>query len=286
MQPLKIIITLLVLVIFGIVVGSNLLPMMTVTILNQPTMALPIGIWLIIALSAGILSSISIQLLLFLQQRSLTKKIRQLQTRLQERDEDFFTYTSSSNQEPVAEPKIDPPPASGNRFSFRRTRTQPTSNQSDPSFSSPQPAQPIEVIDDDWLDQPRSNRQLDWDDVPPQPSRATAKAPTYSNPFPTERDRIDTRSNQNRQPEPARIDEVYDADFRLIQPPYKQPLEPEELEYDDEDEEEYLDRVEAEDLIPAKESNRHRNLDEEDWGFDFDDESEEVETSRSRNRKN
>jgi hypothetical protein len=285
MQPLKIIIILLVLVLFGIVVGSNLSVMMTIVVLNQPTTALPIGIWLAIAVGLGLISSISIQLLLFLQRRSATNKIRQLQTRLQERDEDFFTYTS--NPEPSAAQKTEPPLSSRNRFSFRRTRTEPVPNQSD--FNSDSPAKPSTVNDDDWADEPRSNRQLDWDDPPPPPNR---KAPIYSNPFPTERDRVDTRSTQNRQPESARTDEVYDADFRLIQPPYKQPPAEAELEYIDEEEEdgEYAEEypTPANSVEPTftKQSSRPIDVDLEDWGFDFDDEGAEVKNSKSSKRIN
>jgi hypothetical protein len=293
---MKIILILLVLVLFGVMVGSNLSVMMTVVVLNQPTMALPIGIWLVIAVGLGLISSISIQLLLFLQRRSATKKIRQLQTRLQERDEDFFTYTSSPEANPEAKSaqKTEPPLSSRNRFSFRRTRTQPTPNQSDVNNPSPTPTKPSSIIDDDdWEDEPRSNRQLDWDDVPPpqtQTPRASTKAPIYSNFNSTEPQREESRSTQNRSPEIARNDEVYDADFRLIQPPYKQPPEEaEELEYiDQEDEyaEEYPTPINSDEPTFTKQSNRQKDLDLEDWGFDFDDEDAEVNPAKLRTRKN
>ena len=116
MRSIKIIIALIILVTLGLVVGSNLSVLMPVVVLNQPTVALPIGVWLIISIALGILSSSAIQLLLFLQRRTLTKKVRQLQTRLQEQDEDIFTYTSPTDNQPAAEP-AETIPMPRNRFS-------------------------------------------------------------------------------------------------------------------------------------------------------------------------
>jgi hypothetical protein len=277
MRSLKITIALLTLVTLGIVVGSNLSELMAVVILSQPTVALPIGLWLMIAIGLGLLSSSSIQLLLFLQQRSLSKKVRQLQQRLQEQDEDIFTYRSAAPAD-LAETEVPNPQIKRNRFSFRRKR-EPVS--SEPIFTSPRSTSPIEDDVNDWEDEPRSNRQLDWDDVPPpapQPSRTQPAA--YSNPRP-----VESRFASTREPELARTDEVYDADFRLIQPPYKQAQT--EAEYaEDEDELEY-DEEEFEPPANAKEpkftdrSNRQSDrLDDEDWGFDF--EEEESRTSKSK----
>jgi hypothetical protein len=283
MRSIKIIITLLILVTLGLVVGSNLSVLMPIVVLNQPTVALPIGVWLIISIALGILSSSTIQLLLFLQRRTLTKKVRQLQTRLQEQDEDIFTYTSSADNQPAAEP-VETIPMPRNRFSFRRKQapTPPESN-----FTSPRSPQPIEVDDaNDWEDEPAPNHQLDWDEAPPtrqQNASSTTRAKAYSNPRPP--DRVDYRSTQNREPEPARTDEVYDADFRLIQPPYKQPVA-EEFEDIDEEELEY-DQEEFESPVNAPEPKftNKSNLAEEDWGFDFDDEAEEVRTTKSKPRR-
>jgi hypothetical protein len=272
MRSIKITITLLTLVTLGIVVGSNLSELMAVVILSQPTVALPIGLWLLIAIGLGLLSSSAIQLLLFLQRRSLSKKVRQLQQRLQEQDEDIFTYRSAAPED-LAETEVPNPQIKRNRFSFRRQR-EPIS--SEPIFTSPRSTSPIEDNANDWEDEPRSNRQLDWDDVPaPTPQSPRAQPATYSNPRP-----VESRFTSNREPELARTDEVYDADFRLIQPPYKQAQTEEYSEYvEDEDELEYDDEAEFEPPVSVREpkftdrSNRQTDrLDDEDWGFDFDEE--------------
>jgi hypothetical protein len=256
MRSLKITITLLTLVTLGIVVGSNLSELMAVVVLSQPTVALPIGLWLIIAIGLGLLSSSAIQLLLFLQRRSLNKKVRQLQQRLQEQDEDIFTYRSAAPEDPI-EPEVPNPQTQRNRFSFRR--------QQEPVGAEPRSKSSIENDVNDWEDEPSANRQLDWDDVPPR-SQPTA----YSNPRP-----VESRFTSTHEPELARTDEVYDADFRLIQPPYKQ-AQP-EAEYEDELE---YDEEEFEPPATVREPRFTDRLDDEDWGFDFDE--EESRTSKSK----
>jgi hypothetical protein len=57
---MKIIIALLVPILLGIVVGSNLSPSIAIVILNQPTISLPIGVWLLVAIGLGLLSSLLI----------------------------------------------------------------------------------------------------------------------------------------------------------------------------------------------------------------------------------
>jgi uncharacterized membrane protein YciS (DUF1049 family) len=246
MQPLKIVITLVSLIVLAIVVGSNLSPIVTVTILSQPTVMLPVGVWFAIAIGLGLLSSSAIQLLLWLQNRTLTKKVRQLQTRLQDVGEDVFSYT------PPAPPPE--PPVSNTRFATDNFESRNTS----PNFTPPPPVKPIATDDeDDWEKEPVAKPQPEWEDLsPPPPRQQTAKSPERSSYTPRQTfvdDDVDTREG------------VYDADFRLIQPPYKAPVE-DEYEYDDED-------IDDEDLPPPPQSPKSTRVDDseaEDWGFDFD----------------
>jgi hypothetical protein len=273
MRSLKITITLLTLVTLGIVVGSNLSELMAVVVLSQPTVALPIGLWLIISIGLGLISSSAIQLLLFLQRRSLSKKVRQLQQRLQEQDEDIFTYRSAVPEDSI-ETEVPNPQIKRNRFSFRRQQ-EPV--ESEPIFTSPRSTSPSQDDGNDWEDEPRSNRQLDWDEVPlptPQPSRYQPAADAKSRP-------IESRFTSTRDPELARTDEVYDADFRLIQPPYKQAQpEYEEDEYEDEEEEFEPPATVREPKFTDRSNRQSDRLDDEDWGFDFDE--EESRTSKSK----
>lgn len=261
MQSFKILLTLVALVVLGIIVGSNLIPTMTVTILNQATMELPIGLWLAIAIGLGLLSSSIIQLAVWLERRPRDRQIRKLQARLQQ-DEDLFTYKSASPQqsERVPDPVTVEPPAQKKTIfsSYRSPFSQAAATPNDRLNS--QPERRSSIAADDWEDTPVSNRELDWDDdvlTPPQQPNATATS--FERPAPTDRTQIHR-------------DEVYDADFRLVQPPYRQPP-PDELDYRDDEEEEQLERD-----ATAK------NTDDEDWGFDFDTE-DTPQKSRRNNRR-
>jgi uncharacterized membrane protein YciS (DUF1049 family) len=259
MQPLKIVIALVTLIVLAIAIGSNLSPIVTVVVLSQPTVMLPVGVWFIIAIGLGLLSSSAIQLLVWLQNRTLAKKIRQLQSRLQEVGDDVFTYAPP--------PPPPEPPTSKTRFS---TRDNFESSSSQPNFTTPPPVKPTAIDDspkerlrqrDDWEYAPVSKPQPEWEDIspPPPPRQQTPKSEqrrTYTPPIVD--DDLDGREG------------VYDADFRLIQPPYKAPVEEDE----DEDEYEYDDEeIDDEDLAPPPQSPKSPKVNDseaEDWGFDFD----------------
>jgi hypothetical protein len=276
---MKIIITILVLILLGIVVGSNLLTTMTVVILNQPTVALPIGVWLLIAIGAGILSSVLIQLAIVVDRRVLKRQIRQLQSRFQQQDEDFFTYTSST-PEADSSSADKPNPSNPRKSIFNSYRTQFTERFTPP----PSPAPINERDDDDWDELPRSNLQPDWEDSNP-PRAQNLQSPGNSSPVENERIYAEQRSPTiGNQPEQNRR-EVYDADFRLIQPPYREQRATEDdddrlesdFEYNEIDEEEEFDRPSSSGRSTAP--NRYppsSNLDDEDWGFDFDNEDRPV----------
>jgi hypothetical protein len=282
---MKIIIALLVPILLGIVVGSNLLPTMTVIILNQPTIALPIGVWLIIAIGLGLLSSIAVQISISIDRRSLKRQIRQLQSRSPQ-DEAVFTYTPQATRSSAASAKTageDPENQSSgaakpSRFkSYRSTFTE--------RFTQPRSSTPnIPDARDDWDDSSVTNRQLDWEDSPP-PRPQNLQSST--NRSPVETDASSTRQSQpsdwergsqrDRAPSEVNSREVYDADFRLIQPPYKQPLETEfENDLDSEDfEYEDTDRSADKSRSSVKPSSPNRStpttdVDDEDWGFDFE----------------
>ncbi len=293
---MKILLLLLVTILLGILVGSNLSPEITVIVLSQPTITLSIGLWLLIAIGLGLLSSILIQLAIFVDRRLLQRNIRQLQLRLQRSDEDIFTYTSSVPESDYSSPKktasADPgdskksssqndsssKPKKSLFNSYRSSSViEDTVSNTDRSASKPA-AKPTANDSDDWDVEPVSNRQLEWDDStsPRQQNSQSPNPSTKIDPdsiYPERRNqKIDSQTEQNRR-------EVYDADFRLIQPPYKQPVE---TEFDRDRELgnfEYTEIDEADDFysgsLPkppvANRSTASKNSDDEDWGFDFED---------------
>jgi hypothetical protein len=293
---MKILLPLLVLILLGTLVGSNLSPEITVIILSQPTITLPIGLWLLIGIGLGLCSSILIQFAIFVDRRLLQRNIRQLQARLQRSDEDIFTYTSSVPESDRSSPKKTVPadPISSQNSPQQNDNTskpkkslfnsyrspsvvEDTTSSADRSTNKPS-AKPIVNDSDDWEVEPASNRQLEWEDsIPPRqqnsqsPNRSTNvdNTPIYSE---QRHQKIDSQPEQTRR-------EVYDADFRLIQPPYKQPVE---TEFDDDRESgnfEYTEIDEADDFDAAaslkspvaSHSIASKNSDDEDWGFDFED---------------
>jgi hypothetical protein len=297
---MKIIIALIILILLGILVGSNLAPVMTVVIFNRPTITLSIGVWLLMAIGAGLLSSMIIQVAIFTDRQLTKRKIRQSQTRLQQPDADIFTYTSagsapdlSSPQQPVRESApIDPQTAQPTEntsapkkslFNSYRSKSvveevAPPENRSAKS-SVKSPPKVVNDNIDDWQVQSVSNRQLEWEDspLPPQQNRQAAN---YSSKIGRDRADVD-RSVQKIDSTPKQTRrEVYDADFRLIQPPYKDPLE---TEFDDDRESaafEYSEIDEGRDFDMSSSapkspntnySTASKNSDNEDWGFDFED---------------
>ena len=305
---MKILLPLLVLILVGILVGSNLSPEITVIVLSQPTITLPVGLWLLIAIGLGLLSSIVIQLAIFIDRRLLQRNIRQLQTRLKQ-EEDIFTYTSSvsesdrSSQKKTArsDPEHNQKPPQQNENTSKPKKSlfnsyrppsvvEDTTASADRSTRKPS-AKPIVNDSDDWEVEPVSNRQLEWEDStsPRQQNSQSSNRSTKSDPDPIYPERrsqkIDSQSEQTRR-------EVYDADFRLIQPPYKQPVE---TEFDDDRESanfEYTEIDEADDFDSGSflkppvnnRSTTSKNSDDEDWGFDFEDRDPPVRVNWDRSR--
>jgi hypothetical protein len=268
---MKILIALLVPILLGIVVGSNLSPTISIVIFSQPTISLPIGVWLTIAIGLGLLSSLTIQLLITIDRRRLKRQVRQLQSRLQRQDEDIFSYTSPTESDNLSAGKsvdtntADPSPPATKTSRFKSYR----SNLTDRFTSRSSAPASVEDDGDDWNDLPQ-NRELDWEDSPPARTQSVRSA---SNRSTIENERTPSNRRIETQTQPASR-EVYDADFRLIQPPYKEPLT---TEFDEEP-----DAANFEDIPRDRAGSSGRsidpdrttpasNLDDEDWGFDFDD---------------
>jgi hypothetical protein len=286
---MKIIILLLVPILLGIVVGSNLSPLMSVVILNQPTGLLPLGVWVLVAIGAGFLASCLIQLALSIDRRRLSRQIRQLQSRLQQQDEDVFTYTSSATEADSVRDKTPASPSGTSRFrSYRSTAVDSPTERQDLRSTPPSPPPNRVADDDDWNEKPATNRQLDWEDsTPSRPKNSPSSidnSPRQDDArFGSTPDRLRQQTDSEPQDRPLERDfvstsrEVYDADFRLIQPPYKQPLE---TEFDDDPDSEDFEYEPIDDddksaaSVKPTSPNRSKpssNLDDEDWGFDFDD---------------
>ena len=292
---MKILIALLVLILFGTLVGSNLAPEITVIILSQPTISLPIGGWLAIAIGLGLLSSMVIQLAIFVDRRWLQQQIRQSQTRSSQPDRDTFTYTSSvpeadssspqktvrqtsaSDRQPSPPSAQTPNPKKSLFNSYRSQSVAAAATPKEQRSTSKSPTKSGENDLDDWEIEPVSNRQLEWDDSissRQQDRQSSPRSSESESSFPPQRS---TQKSYSSSEQTRR--EVYDADFRLIQPPYKGRVETEfdddrgvdNFEYTEIDEADDLDRPSAAKSSATKRSTASKNSDIEDWGFDFED---------------
>jgi hypothetical protein len=277
---MKIIIAILIPILLGIVVGSNLSLTMIVVIFNQQTISLPIGVWLLMAIGLGLLSSLSIQLAIFVDRRLLKRQIKQLQTRLQRSDEDFFTYTASGTEaDSSLADKAAPAVPKKSLFNSYRSPSvrEEVAPQEDRSTRKPS-AQPVIDDRDDWDVEPASNLQIEWED-----SNFTREqnfsTPSHSSKIDNKQIYSERRTEKFENQSQQTQREVYDADFRLIQPPYKEPVETEfdddrdldDFEYNEIDEAEYLDRSNPIKPPSERRSTVSKKSDDEDWGFDFDD---------------
>ena len=257
--------------------GSNLAPTMMVTILNQPMTALPIGFWLAISIGLGLLSSSLIQLLLFSERRLRDRQIRQLKLRLQQQGDDVFTYTSAAPK-PQERTDPDPPPQASTAPPTQKKSIFSSYRANFANSFDRQPATRSSYVDDrddDWEEESISNRQPEWDNTP-LPSRS---------PQVTERSDLPRSSgDDNLRPQMPREnrDDVYDADFRLIQPPYKEPaaVELDDLEPAEEFEYSTRDRVKNSEFSQSS----NNSVEEEDWGFNFDEDNPSVKNSQPKRK--
>jgi hypothetical protein len=261
---------------------------MTVVIFNRPTIALPIGVWLLMGIGAGLLSSMIIQVAILIDRQLTKRKIRQVQTRSPQPDADIFTYTSVGSEPDRESTTIDqqtaqPPEntSAPKKSLFNSYRSKSVAEEVAPpeNRSAKSPAKFVNDDLDDWSVQPVANRQLEWEDSIPSRQQNVAD-PTYSSKWGRDRADVD-RSTQKIDGTPKQTRrEVYDADFRLIQPPYKDPLE---TEFDDDRESanfEYSEIDEGSDFDVSSSapkspttnySTASKKSDNEDWGFDFED---------------
>lgn len=215
----------LLLVILGgltLLLVQNWSPVLPLVFLGVATPALPLAAWILISLAAGASTSLAIAFLLqltnyFSQPKSSNQ--RQAQT-----PPKTAAYTASS-----APPKTPPPP------------------QSDRAVDDWQ-----ESADEDW----DFGENADEQDSPPQENVQDPRSYEVSS-EPKSSYRIGSvYSYSYREPSDSgvgRTESVYDADYRVLTPPYTEPKK-----------------------VPEQE--------EEDWGFDDELEDEEDENTPSKSR--
>ncbi len=162
-----------------IILVQNLSPSLPLVFLGMRTQALPLALWILLSITAGIFTSLIISTVL-----------------------KSAIYLSSQEQQPIPKPIPTPP----------RVR------QNTPPPSSPPP--PVSQFNDEFDDWDTNRNQDDWDDgensqpveetSPNQKSSHSRTSSVYS-----------YSSQEPKNTGVGKTESVYDADYRVIIPPYQ-----------------------------------------------------------------
>lgn len=185
----------LLLVVLGgltLLLGQNWSPVLPLVFLGAKTQALPLAIWILLSVAAGAVTSLFITGLFKLA--------------------NYFTRSPSSRR------KAPPPPrSSAQRSQARYTATSRPATKPAPDSTPSNPANDwlsdSSTDDDDWgfkedTDKTRSNSPNDVSSAPKSNYQASSYSYSYQEP-----------SNSGV----GKTESVYDADYRVIKPPYSQP---------------------------------------------------------------
>ncbi|MDR9402329.1 MAG: hypothetical protein RI580_02710 [Halothece sp. Uz-M2-17] len=228
---------------------QNRSPVIPIIIFGSQTIALPVGIWLILSAIAGLIISVLLQFLLGV----FTPKARR--PREWDDDEDFqfpeveedqrenFTAQNVSNQQPQSEPSDRINYTVGSTFD-------------EEDWESPPQREDWNQIDDDWNieepprqnNNPVSNSEDDFYETEVEREQRLEQSSVYSYRYRGDPNR-DSRSNQesfqeeaflsdsyNQQEDETEVSnspKIYEANYRVIRPPLWN-LPPDDSEEDDE----------------------------------------------------
>lgn len=237
----------------GIVLAQNASVSLQLVLLGQPTIALPLGVWVVLAGLAGA-GTTGVLIALFRWSNHLARQATKRELRA-----DLFGEPFPASPAPAAaSPPASPRDTAGEPFREQPRPSWPWS--ASPSRSAPAPAgtspptpaptsttataaksasRPAEVWDDWAVD----DRDRDWEDTPPAPDTALPRpAPPAEPSYPEDRrepspapspsrpsSAYSYSSQQLRQSgvgrfstrSAARTEAIYDAEYRVIIPPYR-----------------------------------------------------------------
>lgn len=197
MPIMRLILLLVVVIGLGVFAWQNWQPVLELNFLGGKTQTLPLAVWILGAIASGFFTSIIVQLLNNLSVASQQPNIKE---------------PVSKQSRPNPQPPENP---AGNQSSYADTSE--------------------DDIDDDvfdWEEEPSSKSQTesDWEDeeepkpqdtvksniyeVRQQPKTATQSGSVYSYSY-----------RESKDSGVGKTDRVYDADYRVITPPYKPPVE-------------------------------------------------------------
>lgn len=219
----------LLLVILGgltLLLVQNWSPVLPLIFLGVTTPALPLAVWILFSLAAGASTSLAIASLVQLA--------------------NFFSQPKSSNQRQVQPP---PRPQTPPKQAYSYTATNPT-----PPKTAPPPSDPPL---DDWQESASEDWDFEAEEQSPPPDNIQDTRNYEKSSEPKSGYRSGSVYSYNyREPSDSgvgRTESVYDADYRVLTPPYREPEKVQEQE--------------------------------EDWGFDDDEFEDEEDDNNSSSRR-
>ena len=239
---------------------SNMLPVLPLVFLGTKTLPLPLAAWMGFAIAAGAGTSFFLQFVSYLQKGYSAQRLKapnevSRRTSSFRREEPPETIKSEPQTQYTSPPP--PPETPPNRvgsdweerssedWDFREEPPAPTSKTQDfedwPSESSASSSRDMPPSDRPWSgDEKRSypegeGNRTDYE-VPQEPKSRSQSGSTYSYSY---------RETEKKDSGVGKSDVVYDANYRVITPPYQKPPEPSEDEEDWglEDDEDFNDDV-------------------------------------------
>lgn len=199
---------------------SNLSPVLPLVFLGMQTVALPIAAWVGIAIAAGALTSFFLQFLGYLQGGSSSRRLQEPdEVRSQSRS---FRRETPENPEPEPQTYYTPPPPSSDPPSSSTRSDWEESGNQDWDFEDEPAAQPSTRQDfGREFSEPTPPQERTSYEVPQEPKTRSQTGSVYSYSY-----------REPKDPGVGKTDEVYDANYRIITPPYQPAPKPEEDEED------------------------------------------------------
>jgi uncharacterized integral membrane protein len=243
MPVMRIFLLLIIAIALGVLALSNWSPALALVFLGVQTPTLPLAVWIGGAIAAGALTSFFLQFLSYLQQAYAAPRVARPRNAASQagwtRPEPPKPEPEAESDEFEEETDFTPPKTSSDRVASDWEE----SSEGDWNFAPEE-----ESTSQGWQEQQEFRREPPQETVEAEPRDREQKRETKPPPQSSS-----TYSYGYREPKDSGVGKtevVYDANYRVITPPYRNL---EELETRDREEEE----------------------DEEDWGFDFNENEEE-----------
>lgn len=234
---------------------QNQTPVLPLVFLNLRTFPLPLSVWVMGAIAAGILTTLFVNTLIRIAGGAPVSRRRPAPAY---RRPSRTAYQAAAAQQAAARRERDPSPDDTWREPEEPVGQEPEEDFSDRppahAASSPTEEEPGWEEEDvsDWFDDEPSNRRDDWDDWeeearPAPPPERARPAPSRTDYEKSQKPKSVSRSGSvysysYREPGNSgagKTESVVDADYRVIVPPHRDLDETSDRDYDDEDDDEF-----------------------------------------------